>query len=71
MFSRVAATLVLTGAIVFGGIGVVQAQTTSTIGGLKPRPSAVPEFDPNAIGGAIVMLAGGVFLLNEHRRKTS
>jgi hypothetical protein len=70
MFSRIAGVLVLTGAIMFGAIGLVQAQpTTSTIGGI-PRPNAVPEFDPNALSSAVVMLAGGVLLLNERRRKT-
>jgi hypothetical protein len=70
MFSRIAAVLVLTGAIMFSAMGPVQAQSTSNIGGLKPRPDAVPEFDPSVLGSAIVILAGGLFLLNEHRRKT-
>jgi len=72
MFSRIAGVVVLTGAIVLGsmGLGRAESPSTTTIGGIKPPPSAVPEFDPDPLGSAIVILAGGLFLLNEHRRKT-
>lgn len=70
MFSRIAGVLVLAGAIMCGGLGVAQALPVSTTSGLPhPSPNAVPEFDPNALGSAIVMLAGGILLLNERRRK--
>lgn len=68
MVSRIAGVLVLTGTIMFSTMGLVQAQPTTSVGGI-PKPNAVPEFDTNALGSAIVILAGGLFLLNERHRK--
>jgi hypothetical protein len=69
MFSRMAGVFVLAGAIMCGGLGVAWAQPISTTSGLPhPSPNAVPEFDPNALGSAVAMLTGGVFLLAERRR---
>jgi hypothetical protein len=34
-----------------------------------PRPRPVPEIDPNAARGSLVLLMGGVMLLVDRRRK--
>lgn len=70
MFLRIGGILVLTGAIMFGVMGVLHAQPTLGTPGGTRSPNAAPELDPNALGSAFAMLAGGVFLLNERRRKT-
>jgi hypothetical protein len=66
MISRILAALVLTSGLMFGAVSVAQAQPTSSV---RIPPRAAPELDPTALGGGIMILAGGLFLLHERRRK--
>jgi hypothetical protein len=68
MISRLLGSLVLTGGIMFGAIGLACAQSSSRPVPVSPR--AVPELDPTALGGGIMILAGGLLVLNERRRKS-
>lgn len=34
-----------------------------------PKPKATPEVDPNALRAALVILSGGVLVLNDRRRR--
>lgn len=33
------------------------------------KPGKVPELDPNAMGGALVLLAGGLMLITKNERR--
>jgi hypothetical protein len=68
MNSRTFRLLILTGAFVFGVVGIVHAQPISTTHiGPIPLPRAVPELDPSSLGEAILILTGGLLVLTERR----
>jgi hypothetical protein len=54
----------LTIGLVFGLTNVVNAQQTQIL-----VRASVPELDPALVGGGIVLLAGGLLVLNERRSK--
>ena len=67
MISRFFTASILASSLVLGFSGVSNALSTSTI-----SPSTVkkaPELDPTSLGSAIIILAGGLLVLNERRRK--
>jgi len=64
MISRILRDLMLTIGLVFGLTNVVNAQRTPI-----PVRASVPELDPAVVGGGIVLLAGGLLVLNERRSK--
>jgi hypothetical protein len=68
MLLRILAGLLMIGGLTFGAIGTTHANDNN-YQYPPPRHDSAPELDPGAIGSGIVMLAGGVLLLNERRRK--
>jgi hypothetical protein len=67
MLIRVLAGLLMAGGLTFGVIGTTQAQDFSH---RFPTPvhQSAPELDPSTIGSGLMILVGGVLLLNERRR---
>jgi hypothetical protein len=63
MSFRILAGLLMIGGLTFGAIGTTHAWDHN-----GPPPQSAPELDPGAIGGGIMILAGGLLLLNERRR---
>jgi hypothetical protein len=70
MIARILSGLVLTTGLVVCVAGLANAQpTTSTTSAFRPTPAKAPELDPTALGGGITMLAGGLLMFGERRRK--
>ena len=63
MFLRLLAGLFMIAGLTFGAINTTHAWDHN-----GPPPQSAPELDPGAIGSGIVMLAGGLLLINERRR---
>lgn len=64
MFLRLLAGSFMIGGLMFSIIGVTQANGSSV-----PTPvHKAPELDPTAMGGGVLILSGGLFLLSERRR---
>ena len=67
--------LLLATIFAFGTIGVAQAGTDNGKGngglnnGNQNGHHSVPELDPSILGSGVVLLAGGVVLLHERRRR--
>jgi hypothetical protein len=70
MVSRLLVVLTLTITLAFGFAGVAKPQSVgpTTVSPTAVRRSA-PEFNPLAIRGGVVMLAAGLLIFSEHRRK--
>jgi len=75
MLPRFLGTLVLAAALIFGAIGAANAGTDNgkgnngqNNGNAYGRYSA-PELDPTGLADGIVLLAGGLLVLHERRRK--
>jgi hypothetical protein len=68
MIARILSGLVLTTGLMVSVAGIANAQP-STISKIPIPSSRVPELDPTALGGGITMLAGGLLVLGERRRK--
>lgn len=70
MISRLLGSLIAMGGLFFGTIGMAEAlpTTISHISVPIPVSKSAPELDPSALGGGIMILAGGLLLLNERNR---
>jgi hypothetical protein len=64
MLSRFFTILILTIGLTFGAISLAHAHNGNGLA----DPSA-PELDPKVLGSGLAILAGGVILVNERRRK--
>jgi hypothetical protein len=62
MFKRILDSFLLSTALTFGCLGIAHAYSG------WDHPSA-PELDPTVLGSGISILAGGLILFNERRRK--
>jgi hypothetical protein len=68
MIARILSGLVLTTGLVVCVAGLANAQPISTTSKV-PILTRAPELDPTALGGGITMLAGGLLMFGERRRK--
>jgi len=70
MLIRVLASSLMVGGLTFGVIGTTRAQEAQDFSHHFPTPvhQSAPELDPSTIGSGLMILAGGVLLLNERRR---
>jgi hypothetical protein len=75
MTSRLFGTIVLALALSFGMMGMANAGTDNGKGnggmnnGNQNGRNQAPELDPTALGSGIMILAGGLLMLNERRSK--
>jgi hypothetical protein len=76
MFARSVGTLLIASALTFGALGMANAGSDHGKGnggqnnGKGNGKNSVPELDPTALGRGIIVLAGGLFLLTEGRRRS-
>jgi hypothetical protein len=63
MLLRLLAGLFMVSGVTFGIISTTHANEHHN----DPPHQSAPELDPSAVGGGIMLLAGGVLLLNERR----
>ncbi len=69
MIARILSGLVVTTGLMVCVAGLANAQPTSTTSRLPIPSTRAPELDPTALGGGITMLAGGLLMFGERRRK--
>jgi hypothetical protein len=72
MISRLLKSSFLTGSLVLGFIGIANAMpATISLPPVKiiPISASAPELDPTAFSSGIIMLAGGLLMFGERRRK--
>jgi hypothetical protein len=70
MVSRLFVASTLAGTLTFGFAGMAKAQNPGPTAVSPTVRKSAPELDPLAIRGGVVMLAAGLLIFSERRRKT-
>jgi hypothetical protein len=69
MTSRLFTVSILASSLVLGFIGVANAQSTNSTTISPVAVKRAPELDPTSLGSGIFILAGGLLVLHERRRR--